>query len=135
MPLPLRITERIKFRGTCWIWTGACNSVGYGHMRWNGRHVFVHRLAYELSVGPIPQGLEIDHVAERGCVSRACCNPAHLEPVTHAENVRRGRLTDLSPADVEAIRRAPGLQREIALRFGVGQPAISRIRAGHRWAA
>ena len=45
-----------------------------------------HRLAYELEIGPIPAGLEIDHL----CRVRNCVNPAHLEPVTHAENIRRG---------------------------------------------
>lgn len=44
-----------------------------------------HRVAYELWVGPIPEGMELDH----RCKVRACINPAHLEPVTHAENMRR----------------------------------------------
>jgi len=69
----------------CWLWTGARNRDGYGQL-WLGRIVYVHRWAYERFVGPIPEGLEIDHL----CRVPACCNPAHLEPVTHAENIRRG---------------------------------------------
>lgn len=67
--------------GPCWLWTGA-TTVGYGRFRGSG----VHRMAYEELVGPIPDGLVMDHL----CRVRHCVNPAHLEPVTLAENVRRG---------------------------------------------
>ena len=79
----------------CWLWTGttAGSTAQYGYFSVNGRKVPAHRVAYELWVGPIPDGQEIDHVAERGCVSKLCVNPAHLEPVSHAENRRRGRLS------------------------------------------
>lgn len=74
----------------CWIWEGSCTSAGYGEMMVSGRMAYVHRLAYELFIGPIPEGLDLDHVKARGCTSRACANPAHLEPVTRAENLARG---------------------------------------------
>jgi hypothetical protein len=70
----------------CWLWTGCLTSKGYGHFGLNRRAILAHRAAYELLVGPIPSGLELDHL----CRVRSCVNPAHLEPVTHAENVRRG---------------------------------------------
>lgn len=66
----------------CWLWTGHINGSGYGTM--GGRSV--HRLVYIELVGPIPDGLQLDHL----CRIRNCVNPAHLEPVTAAENVRRG---------------------------------------------
>jgi hypothetical protein len=75
----------------CWLWTAALSQAGYGAFgaeRVNGRNRFVHahRFAYELLVGPIPEGLQLDHL----CRNRACCNPAHLEPVTLRENLMRG---------------------------------------------
>lgn len=69
--------------GGCWIWLGGQRKDGrYGLYR--GRHA--HRGVYELLVGPVPAGLELDHLCRNGL----CVNPAHLEPVTHQVNVRRG---------------------------------------------
>ncbi len=72
----------------CWIWTGALTGNGYGAIRIERRNKLAHRYAYRLLVGEIPDGLELDH---RTCSTPPCVNPSHLEPVTHAENVRRGR--------------------------------------------
>lgn len=69
----------------CMIWTaGKCHR-GYGNFTMNGRLVKAHRAAYELLVGPIPPGLQLDHT----CRVKACVNPKHLEPVTGSENMRR----------------------------------------------
>jgi hypothetical protein len=70
----------------CWIWTASVDNGGYGKFGVSGRVLGAHRVAYELLVGPVPEGLELDHL----CRERACINPTHLEPVTRAENHRRG---------------------------------------------
>jgi hypothetical protein len=71
----------------CWIWTGCCNRAGYGVVNLRYRMWMAHRIFYVLFVGPIPDGYVIDHL----CRCPSCCNPAHLQAVTNAENVRRGR--------------------------------------------
>lgn len=67
-----------------WVWIGGMSS-GYGIMNYKGTQYPCHRAAWLLFKGPIPEGLEVDHL----CRMRICCNPDHLEPVTHAENMRR----------------------------------------------
>ena len=69
----------------CWNWL-AHTADGYGVFWEHKRLVKAHRFSYELHVGPIPNGLELDHL----CRNRACVNPDHLEPVTHSVNVLRG---------------------------------------------
>lgn len=82
-----RKLAKIDRRGPdeCWLWTGARTSGGYGSVGHNRRHMSAHVLAYEHWVGPVPEGQVLDHL----CRNRACCNPAHLEPVTTSENARR----------------------------------------------
>jgi len=89
--LPPRFWDKIQVDGEtgCWLWTASKNW-GYGVFSWDGRSRRAHRVAYAELVGPIPDGLELDHVRARGCRHLNCCNPRHLEPVTHAVNARRG---------------------------------------------
>lgn len=74
----------------CWLWTSNISKAGYARLSVNNRRQYVHRLSYEEFVGPIPDGLQIDHL----CRVRCCVNPDHLEPVTHLENIRRGVWID-----------------------------------------
>lgn len=89
--LPPELAGRIEVNSVsgCWEWTGARHQRGYGSVSWEGSNQPAHRVVYTLLAGPIPDGLTLDHVEARGCASRACCWPAHLEPVTGAENTRR----------------------------------------------
>lgn len=72
--------------GGCWIWTAAKTPLGYGAISVEGVPRRAHRISYVWSKGPIPDGLEIDHL----CRVRSCVNPDHLEAVTHKENLARG---------------------------------------------
>jgi HNH endonuclease len=101
----IRFWQKVDVHGPdeCWPWTGGkIGSSGYGQFsvgpRGNSVGSTAHRWAYEYAVGPIPAGLVLDHACHTddptciegdACPHRACCNPAHLEPVTQAENLRR----------------------------------------------
>jgi len=75
----------------CLLWTGSRHPDGYGRIMIGKKLHRVHRVMYEMFVGPIPDGMELDHVKALGCDNKHCASPAHLEPVTGAENKRRYR--------------------------------------------
>ncbi len=116
-----RWADRIVIQDACWVWTGATTSRGYGQVRlplplaeqFGRSHMVTHRLAYELVVGPVPEGLELDHL----CRNRACLLPSHLEPVDHRENVLRG----VGPTAVNAAKATCDLGHELTPRSDGGR--------------
>ena len=128
-PLRERLLGRavINWETGCWEWTGHLNHHGYGqvHLRGNRRQTLkAHRASYEMTYGPIPDGLQIDHL----CRVRHCINPAHLEAVTGHENALRrlgktagdtrcGRGHEYTPDDIytnasgDVIRRCRACRR------------------------
>jgi len=84
--LPDRLREKFVFDPNgCWVWPKSLRR-GYGQYWLNGQARSAHRTVYELLIGPIREGLQLDHL----CRVRNCVNPDHLEQVTNAENARRG---------------------------------------------
>jgi hypothetical protein len=136
---PQTTTYRIEdmgFRSPCWLWEGSKHKDGYGMVKRGGFHGYAHRLFYSMEKGPVPVGMQLDHL----CRVRECCNPNHLEPVTPAVNVRRSALAKLTPTKVAMIRLAwsqrktvPVTQKELADRFGVTQPQISHVVNWNQW--
>lgn len=80
--------------GGCWTWTGYLHANGYATFFTGTRKQMAHRWSYEHHVGPIPDGLQIDHL----CRVRHCVNPDHLEPVTARTNLMRGNTTSAAHA-------------------------------------
>lgn len=83
-----RFWRHVDKAGDCWMWTASTITGGYGYFHLHTKprtEILAHRYAYELLVGPIPDGLTIDHL----CRTPGCLNPAHLEPVTMRENNAR----------------------------------------------
>lgn len=90
-PAHVRVLERIKYQDDCWVYGGWGSLSGYGRVTLGdsdkpGVATNAHRAVYEALVGPVPDGFELDHL----CRNRRCVNPDHLEPISHAENVKRG---------------------------------------------
>ena len=81
----VKVGPKLRELGPCWLWTGYTFE-GYGRWGVFGKVVPVHVSVYEALVGPVPEGYELDHL----CRVRNCCNPSHLEPVSHQVNIARG---------------------------------------------
>lgn len=121
-------SKYVVMEDECWLWktTGS----DYPTFQFEGRIQKAHRVAYRLFVGEIPKGMVLDHL----CGEPRCVNPEHLEPVTHAENVRRGRATRLTRADAEAIRaKLAPIFAELETKYGVGADHLYRIATGQSW--
>lgn len=85
-----RFWAKVEPTGFCWLWKGSRGRYGHGYFNlgadFGRRGITAHKFSYETLVGMVPDGLELDHL----CRIPWCVNPDHLQPVTHAENIRRG---------------------------------------------
>jgi HNH endonuclease len=145
-----RFWNKVKKTNTCWLWTAGQQGNGYGTFRTKNprRHVLAHRMAWELTYGPIPEGKQVCH----HCDTRHCIRPDHLFLGTQCDNIRdafrKGRFpvnhgkwnkgevngsAKLTAADVTKIRSMTGTQQEIANIFGINQSHVSRIKRCSSW--
>lgn len=79
-----RFLDKVEITEDCWLWRASMRNQ-YGGFDVDGKTRAAHRVSYELFVGPVPDGLQLDHL----CCNKSCVNPAHLEPVTPGENIKR----------------------------------------------
>lgn len=139
--------DRSAGENSCWEFRGSLTRGGYGEFAHGGRRMGAHRAAWEVTNGPIPEGMAVRH---KVCDNPPCCNPAHLRLGTHERNMRdkvqagrqfrpsgsRNGLARLTAEQVSEIRRrhADGaLQRELAEQFGVSQSTVSAIVNRKKW--
>jgi hypothetical protein len=110
----------------CWVWQGRIDRSGYGKL--GGK--LAHRVIYECRKEKIPDGMDLDHL----CGIRSCVNPQHLEAVTRAENVRRGKLSKLTPETVRRIRAdIISTYVELGHKYGVAPGYVGLIKNRRRW--
>lgn len=144
--LESRFWEKVEKTESCWLWTGALLKAagGYGSIRVDGKALRAHRVAYELVVGPIPDGMLLRH----SCDNPRCINPAHLTPGNARENTQdaldrnrhvvgeQNHNSKLENHAISTIRAAlasgvPG--KYLAKQFGVSQGTISNIKNNRKW--
>lgn len=107
--LPQRIWRNITVdESGCWVWEAHLQSAGYAQVMIDGQRFLLHRLTYTMFVGPIPDGLQIDHL----CRVRRCVNPEHLDPVTPTENTMRGESPHAKNAAKKSCLRGHPLTGE-----------------------
>lgn len=131
--IPDYIEEDHGYVTPCWAWQRSKSEMGYGTAVIGSRRYPAHRVMYERLRGPIPDGLELDHL----CRSPSCVNPDHMEAVTHTENVRRGPNIKLNEQAVREIRTITetNMKRltEIAAGYGIKLGTLYNVRYRRSW--
>ena len=94
------LADKFTVGDGCWEWTAYKTPLGYGQVRRGVNMTTAQRAVYEALVGPVPDGLELDHL----CRNPSCVRPDHLEPVTHQENMRRGDAGLLNASKTHCVR-------------------------------
>lgn len=115
----------------CWVYCGPKDLGGYGRISGFNQCYMAHRFVYEGLIGLIPAGLQLDHL----CRNRSCANPAHLEPVTPVENMRRSSVPKLNWDAVYDIRQSTAPTGELAEKYGVTYQTVWNVRKGNSWNA
>lgn len=132
--LPAILARVTPLPDGCWTLRGETTRLGYVRVWASNHRLLGHRYTYEALVGPVGDGLSLDH----RCRVRACCNPEHLQPVTHAENCQRKPLCKLTPGDVAVIRetyaRGNVSTRALGVTYGVSKTMIRNIILRRSWA-
>ena len=133
----------IGLSDACWIWIAGRQPGGYGRFGLDGRAVFANRVAWVLTHGPIPDGLDVLH----RCDNPPCCNPSHLFLGTHTDNmrdmIRKGRHVALrgeahwaariTAGDALAIRASNKPHATLAARYGISKHTVHTIRSNRSW--
>lgn len=159
IPIYQRFWDTLDKSGECWLWTGAINQHShYGRLTVAQKDLWAHRVAWELTHGPVPHGLLVLH----RCDVRTCCRPEHLflgtaadnsadmvtkgrvrrdhslwhknPETTRGENNPRAKLTDDQVRAIRELRRTVGLTyKEIGLRFGISKQTAWQVGEARRW--
>lgn len=153
MDLAGRFWSKVDRTGDCWEWKGARNQSGYGWFSVGSRLRRAHRIAYELTVGPVPSGMNVLH----SCDNRACVRPEHLRVGTQRDNMadmdsrnrrfspfrgqvqagesnRQARLSEDDVREIRRLREAGGSLRDIAAQYGVSETNVCGIARRRFWA-
>lgn len=117
------------YKTPCRLWTGPLDKDGYGHTSTDKGPIPAHRWFYLRERGPIPDGLELDHL----CRIRHCTDSSHVDPVTRAMNSYRGACAKLNAGIVQVIRQSSRSGVALSLEYGVSKGTISMIRSGKIW--
>nr|WP_246434856.1 HNH endonuclease signature motif containing protein [Quisquiliibacterium transsilvanicum] len=120
-----RFAAKVEKAGDCLEWTAGLMGGGYGQFHFEGRPHYAHRWLYERTVGPIPDGMTLDHL----CRNRRCVNPVHLEVVTRGENVLRGEGPSAKAA---RTRRCPAGHEYTGANVSIKRDGSRRCLACHR---